>query len=41
MHCKSLTAQETRAVLTVRKLVQSKHHGTEINRPEFAAGLRP
>jgi transposase len=26
VHCKSLPAQETRALLTARKLVQSKHH---------------
>jgi hypothetical protein len=31
VHCKSLPAQETRALLTARKLVQSKHHGTEMS----------
>src|SRR5215831_9921152 len=31
VHCKSLPAQETRAVLTARKLVQSKHHDTEMS----------
>ena len=29
--CKSLPAQETRALLTARKLVQSKHHDTEMS----------
>ena len=28
VHCKSLPAQETRALLTARKLVQSKQHDT-------------
>ena len=28
VHCKSLPAQETRALLTARKLVQAKHHDT-------------
>jgi transposase len=31
VHCKSLPAQETRALLTARKLLQSKHHDTEIS----------
>jgi transposase len=31
VHCKSLRAQETRALLTARKLVQSKHHDTEMS----------
>src|SRR6185312_11323463 len=31
VHCKSLPAQELRAVLTARKLVQSKHHDTEMS----------
>lgn len=31
VHCKSLPAQETRALLTARKLVQSKHHDTEMS----------
>jgi transposase len=31
VYCKSLPAQETRALLTARKLVQSKHHDTEMS----------
>jgi transposase len=31
VHCKSLPAQETRALLTARKLLQSKHHDTEMS----------
>jgi transposase len=31
VHCKSLPAQETRALLTARKLVHSKHHDTEMS----------
>src|SRR3954469_24294386 len=31
VHCKSMPAQETRALLTARKLVQSKHHDTEMS----------
>jgi len=31
VHCKSLAAQETRAVLTARKLVQSKLHDVEMS----------
>ncbi len=31
VHCKSLPAQETQAVLTARKLVQSTHHDTEMS----------
>src|SRR6267142_5204045 len=31
VHCKSLVAQETRAVLTARKLVQSKLHDIEMS----------
>ena len=31
VHCKSLPAQETRALLTTRKLVQSKHHDIEMS----------
>jgi transposase len=31
VHCKSLPAQETRALLTARKLVQSKHNDTEMS----------
>ena len=31
VHCKSLPAQETRALLTARKLVQTKHHDVEMS----------
>lgn len=31
VHCKSLPAQEVRAVLTARKLVQAKLHDVEMN----------
>jgi transposase len=31
VHCKSITAQETRALLTARKLVQAKLHDTEMS----------
>jgi transposase len=31
VHCKSLPAQELRAVLTARKLVQSKRHDVEMS----------
>ena len=31
VHCKSMAAQETRALLTARKLVQSKLHDVEIS----------
>src|SRR5689334_4575077 len=31
VHCKSLPAQEMRALLAARKLVQSKHHDTEMS----------
>src|SRR5690242_15495275 len=31
VHCKSLPAQELRAILTARKLVQSKRHDTEMS----------
>ena len=31
VHCKSIEAQETRAILTARKLVQSKLHDVEMN----------
>jgi len=30
VHCKSVPAQETRALLTARKLVQVKHHDFEM-----------
>jgi transposase len=31
VHCKSVAAQETRALLTARKLLQSKHHDVELS----------
>jgi transposase len=31
VHCKSLPAQETRALLTARKLLQGKHHDVEMS----------
>ena len=31
VHCKSLPAQEVRALLTARKLVQTKHHDIEMS----------
>jgi transposase len=31
VHCKSLPAQETRALLTARKLLQTKNHDTEMS----------
>jgi transposase len=31
VHCKSLPAQETRALLTTRRLLQSKHHDVEMS----------
>ena len=31
VHCKSLPAQETRALLTARKLLQTKNHDVEMN----------
>ena len=31
VHCKSLPAQETRALLTARKLLQTKHHDVEMS----------
>jgi transposase len=37
VHCKSLPAQETRALLTARKLMQSKHHDTEMSLRELVA----
>src|SRR5215218_423270 len=39
VHCKSVPAQETRVLLTARKLLQTKHHDVEPARG--AAGLRP
>src|SRR3712207_2750885 len=31
VHCKSVPAQETRALLTARKLLQTKHHDVEMS----------
>jgi transposase len=31
VHCKSVSAQETRALLTARKLLQTKHHDVEMS----------
>src|SRR3954463_13168647 len=31
VHCKSVSAQETRALLTARKLLQAKHHDVEMS----------
>jgi transposase len=31
VHCKSVAAQETRALLTARKLLQTKHHDVELS----------
>src|SRR5215212_8606216 len=31
VHCKSMPAQETRALLTARKLLQTKHHDVEMS----------
>ena len=31
VHCKSLAAQEVRALLTSRKLLQAKHHDVEMS----------
>ena len=31
VHCKSLPAQEVRALLTLRKLLQTKHHDVEMS----------
>ncbi|HSH77739.1 MAG TPA: transposase, partial [Herpetosiphonaceae bacterium] len=31
VHCKSASAQETRALLTARKLLQTKHHDVEMS----------
>ena len=39
VHCKSMEAQETRAMLTARKLVQSKLHDVEMSLRGYAAGL--
>jgi transposase len=38
-HCKSMAAQETRAVLTARKLVQSKLHDVEMSRRGILRGF--
>jgi len=40
VHCKSLPAQEVRALLTTRKLLQSKRHDFEMSNPRGLALLR-
>ena len=40
VHCKSMEAQETRALLTARKLVQTKLHDVEIEPARHSARLR-
>jgi transposase len=40
VHFNSLPAQETRALLTARKLVQSKHHDTEMSLRGILRGFR-
>ena len=39
VHCKSMTAQETRALLTARKLVQSKLHDVEMSLRSILRGF--
>ena len=41
VHCKSVPAQETRALLTARKLVQGKLHDVADEPQGYFAGLRP
>ena len=41
VHCKSLPAQETRALLTARKLVQSKRHDLEMSVRGILRGFGP
>ena len=41
VHCKSLPAQETRALLTARKLLQAKLHDVEMSLRGHPARLRP
>ena len=40
VHCKSLAAQETRALLTARKLVQSKLYDIEMSLRGILRGFR-
>jgi len=39
VHCKSMAAQETRALLTARKLVQAKLHDIEMSLRGILRGL--
>jgi len=39
VHCKSIEAQETRAILSARKLVQSKLHDVEMSLRGLCAAL--
>jgi transposase len=39
VHCKSLPAQEVRAVLTARKLLQTKKHDDEMSLRGVLSGL--
>jgi transposase len=43
VHCKSVSAQETRALLTARKLLQAKHLDVEMSHPHSSGdrGRRP
>src|SRR5438046_347976 len=41
VHCKSLSAQETRAIVTARKVVQSKLHDVENRLPVIPPGCGP
>jgi len=42
VHCKSLPAQEVRALLTARKLLQTKNHDVEMCQPlHCAVGTKP
>ncbi len=41
VHCKSVGAQETRAVLTARKLLQGKLHDVELSLRYILRGLGP
>lgn len=41
VHCKSLPAQEVRAVLTARKLVQTKLYDVEMSLRGILSGCRP
>jgi transposase len=41
VHCKSMSAQETRAILTTRKLIETKLHDIEASNARSFARLRP